>query len=551
MDRNPPAARAPPYDTYKPGARCRLFCKTAPVRIVQNRSLILHMKYRSLASTLLGIVLFTTGSQICADDNIDLHVSENGRFLVHANGEGFFPIADTAWAIAWRLTREEVDRYMAHRKAQRFNTIALVSFPSYDGMKLFENAYGDLPFQVSNDAWVPLHPLVTEGASPENSDEYDYWDHLEYIIDTAQAHGMYVTLLPSWGGYVAGSYVKGAPSAEIIFNVESGYNYGQWLGERFSKKKNIIWMMGGDRSAVYGERDYRAVFRAVAEGVADGVNGVHQPDSKADYSTTLMSFHPRKWAPNSSEWFHSDPWLDFNSMQDQPVDQIAATDFDYALATPKPTWLFEGGYEFRARGDNVYKDWQIRYQSYHTVFAGGFGVTYGSMNIYHCGGGVMALDEPVTTGNPTDFEVSLDEPGALDMQHLYNLMKSVSNDQYLDRVPDQALIDGDAGIVDQGEGVHSNRLQATRGAKGDYAMIYSANGRDIPVKMDRLAPSAMNAYWFSPRNGLWHNGESESADQKPFMEKVTSGPDAPVQAFEAPGEVADGNDWVLVLKANY
>tara|TARA_R110001592_G_scaffold154495_1_gene383462 strand:+ start:394 stop:1929 length:1536 start_codon:yes stop_codon:yes gene_type:complete len=505
-------------------------------------------KRRIITSIVVALLVFTTGTQIQAEELNDLRVSENGRYLVHADGTGFFPVADTAWAIAWRLTREEVDRYMAHRKEQKFNTVALVSFPSYDGMKIFANAYGDFPFEVKNDAWQPLNPVTTPGANPEDTDEYDYWDHLEYIVDSAQAHGLYVTLLPAWGGYVAGSYVKGEPSAEIIFNASSAYTYGNWLGQRFSKKKNIIWMIGGDRSAVYGERDYRDVFRAVAEGVADGVNGVDQQDGNADYSTTVMSYHPRKWNPNSSAWFHNDPWLDFNSMQDQPVDQIVATELDYSLSPAKPTWLFEGGYEYRARGENIYKDWQIRFQSYHTVFAGGFGITYGSMNIYHCGGGVLALDEPVTTGNPTEFEVSLDEPGALDMQHLVTLMTSMSNDQYLDRIPDQSLIDGDAGIVDVGEGVHSSRLQATRGAKGDYAMVYSANGGNIRVNMDKLSAQPMNAFWFNPRNGMWQVGDDEFGDQKAFLEGISSGPDAPIQEFDPPGLAEDGNDWVLVLK---
>lgn len=506
---------------------------------------ISRLKFRVFSCILFLLAAF----QVRAEDTIDLKVSDNGRFLVRADGSAFFPIADTAWGMAWRLTREEVDRYMARRKAQKFNTVALVAFPSYDGMKIYANAYGDYPFQVTNNAWEPQHPVTTPGASPENSDEYDYWDHLEYIIDNAHAHGMYVTLLPSWGSYVAGSYGKGEPSGLIVFDVRSGYDYGQWIGQRYSGKKNVIWMMGGDRSAVYGERDYREVFRAVAEGVADGVNGIDQQDDEADYSTTLMSFHPRKWSPNSSEWFHDDPWLDFNSMQDQPVDQIVATELDYSLPTPKPTWLYEGGYEFRAGGDNVYRDWQIRFQSYQTVFAGGFGITYGSMNVYHCGGGVLALDEPVTTGNATEFESSLDEPGAMDMQHLYTLMTSMSTEQFLARIPDQSIIDGDTGGMEVGEGVRSSCLLATRGVEADYAMVYSANGRNIRVKMEQLSDQPLSAYWFNPRNGQWHDGAGESADPKPFRINVPSGPDAPVQEFDPPGDATDENDWVLVLKA--
>lgn len=491
------------------------------------------MRHYLVWTALLATICFTNTTELLADKLSDLRASENGRFLVHKDGSGFFPIADTAWAIGWKLTRDEVDIYMQRRKEQKFNTIALIAFPSYDGGKIIPNVYGDNVFKVTSGRWNPLQPITTPGENPENSTEYDYWDHLEYIIDTAESKGMYVVLLPAWGGCVAGDWGDGHPTSEIIFNATSAYKYAHWIGQRFKSKKNIIWMIGGDRSAVYGDRDYRSVFRAMAEGVADGVNGINQQDSKADYSTTLMSYHPRKWMPNSSEWFHNDPWLDFNSIQDQPKDQIIAAKLDYGLSPTKPTWLFEGGYEYRGSGKERYKDWQIRFQSYQTVFAGGFGITYGSMNIYHCNNGAT----------------SLDEAGAMDMQHLFSLMASMSNEQFLDRIPDQSLIDGDKGGMDGSEGVRSNRLQATRGRKGDYAMIYSANGRNIRLKMDRLSAPLMNAFWFNPRNGKWRIKDCDFTNRRLFVKNIPSGPGAPIREFDPPGSVGDGNDWVLVLTA--
>jgi hypothetical protein len=287
----------------------------------------------------------------------------------------------------------------------------------------------------------------------------------------------------------------------------------------------------------------------MAEGVADGINGISQPDGEADYSTSLMSYHPRKWQPNSSEWFHDEPWLDFNSIQDQPSDQVDAIALDYGLSPVKPTWLFEGGYEYRDSGKSQYKDWQIRFQSYQTVFAGGFGVTYGSMNIYHCGGGASAQDEPIEIGKSSKWEVSLDEAGAMDMQHLFNLMRSLGNEQFLDRIPDQTLIDGDAGKMEGNEGVISRCIQATRGARGDYAMVYTANGRNIRLKMDGLSAPQMNAFWFNPRNGKWRVEDGESAVQSAFMANIPSGPAAPIHEFDPPGSADVGNDWVLVLRA--
>jgi hypothetical protein len=196
----------------------------------------------------------------------------------------------------------------------------------------------------------------------------------------------------------------------------------------------------------------------------------------------------------------------------------------------------------------VYHDWQIRFQAYQTVFAGAFGTTYGSMNVFHFGTGVGELDEDVTVERESGWKASLDEPGAADLRHLYALMTSVTDEQYLDRIPDQDLIDGDAGDLHGAEGYLSNRIQATRGAAGDYAFIYTATGRTIRVKMDRLAAPAMDAYWFNPREGTWHVEGDELSAPMSFRQGVAAGAGAAIAEFDPPGEEADGNDWVLVLK---
>lgn len=45
-----------------------------------------------------------------------LAVSENKRFLVHADGTPFFYMGDTAWELFHRLTEEEIDRYLENRR---------------------------------------------------------------------------------------------------------------------------------------------------------------------------------------------------------------------------------------------------------------------------------------------------------------------------------------------------------------------------------------------------------------------------------------------------
>jgi len=52
-----------------------------------------------------------------------LKVSENDRFLVHADGTPFFYLGDTAWELFHRLDREEADRYLEHRAANGYTVI--------------------------------------------------------------------------------------------------------------------------------------------------------------------------------------------------------------------------------------------------------------------------------------------------------------------------------------------------------------------------------------------------------------------------------------------
>lgn len=53
-----------------------------------------------------------------------LKVSENKRYLVKQDGEPFFYLGDTAWALLQRLTREETDRYMEDRASKGFTAPA-------------------------------------------------------------------------------------------------------------------------------------------------------------------------------------------------------------------------------------------------------------------------------------------------------------------------------------------------------------------------------------------------------------------------------------------
>jgi hypothetical protein len=119
-----------------------------------------------------------------------LRVAANRRFLVQADGTPFFWLGDTAWELFHRLDRGEADRYLECRARQGYTVIQAVAIAELDGHTV-PNAYGHLPL-VDLD---PARPALQDG--PAN----DYWDHVDYIVDKANALGLYIGFLPTWGRY--------------------------------------------------------------------------------------------------------------------------------------------------------------------------------------------------------------------------------------------------------------------------------------------------------------------------------------------------------------
>jgi len=113
-----------------------------------------------------------------------LKVSENRRFLVTEAGQPFFYLGDTAWELFHRLNREEAERYLRNRAAKGFNVVQAVALAEFEGLTA-QNAYGHLPLK-DND---PLQPNEA------------YFKHVDWIVAKANSVGIYVGLLPTWGGH--------------------------------------------------------------------------------------------------------------------------------------------------------------------------------------------------------------------------------------------------------------------------------------------------------------------------------------------------------------
>src|SRR4028118_1178646 len=121
-----------------------------------------------------------------------LKVSDNKRFIVTQDGKPFFYLADTGWELLHRLDRKQAVEYLDLRATQGYTAIQAVALAELDGVT-DPNPYGHLPL-VDKD---PTKPAITPGANPNDKQAYDYWDHVDYIVDQANARGLYIAMLPS------------------------------------------------------------------------------------------------------------------------------------------------------------------------------------------------------------------------------------------------------------------------------------------------------------------------------------------------------------------
>jgi hypothetical protein len=401
-----------------------------------------------------------------------LKISENKRFLVHADGAPFFWLGDTAWELFHRLNREEAIRFLENRAALKFNVLQSVAIAELEG-HADPNPYGHVPF-VGLDVTRPA-----ERDGPQN----DYWDHVDFIVTEANKRGLYIGFLPTWGRFWRDTSNNRKP----LFTVANAEVYGEWLGKRY-KDAGLIWIVGGDRDIATDE--HKEIIRAMAKGLRRGDGGAH-----------LITFHP-PGGRGSAEWFHDEPWLDFNMRQNGHVAEFTGrydkTRADYDRTPIKPILDGEPIYEdhpvsFKAKelGHSIAGD--VRRPLYWNLFTGAFGHTYGHHSVWQMWSpGKNPINAPLMP-----WHEAINQPGAAQMQHGRALIESRP---VLTRIPDDSILVTDR-VPTSVPGAGRYRFVATRDTDGTYAMVYAPVGRSFKVRMDAIKGAKVKAWWFNPRDG--------------------------------------------------
>ncbi len=215
--------------------------KTAPIGGVVALAAALFLVPQVYSADLAG------GNTVQPPPAYPLKKSANGRYLVDSKGAPFLLAGDAPQALMVKLTEAEADLYFSNRVAHGFNSlwINLLCRPGTGGRKDGATYDGILPFTVTDDLSAPKEA---------------YFARCDQMMSVAQKHGLLVVLDPAETIDHLKLLVANGP--------EKCRAFGRYLGRRYKRFPNLIWMSGNDFQTWHQPKDDEAAL-AVAKGIRE------------------------------------------------------------------------------------------------------------------------------------------------------------------------------------------------------------------------------------------------------------------------------------------
>lgn len=412
-----------------------------------------------------------------------LKISADKRHLTDQNNAPFLYVSDSGWRLFTGLTEAEAKEYLQKRKSQGFTTIhvMLTSIPgdkNRQGQEPFEN----YDFMKTNEA---------------------YFKHVDRIVSLADSMNLLLAIAPLWYSCCNDGWATHPQKYMQRNGKEKSYLFGQFVGNRYKKYGNIVWIIGGDNDPYDNLEEVRQMAR-----------GLKQADPQH-----LITYHAASTHSSTDVWPANESWLDFSMVYTyfrgfskawnrvQPdVYEVSST--EYHKTPVRPFVLGESTYE--GEHEKMGFELQVRKQAYWAMLSGGAGHSYGSP--------FWKVDN--------NWRTYLDLPGANSMKHLNTLLQSFN---WTDLQPD---FSGD--LIAKGNEKYATNDFATAAITrdGKVALIYVPSARALTVNTAMLNGKLLIPTWYNPRTG-----EKRGAGQYPVGYKM---------AFESP----DANDWVLMLRVD-
>ena len=376
-------------------------------------------------------------------------MSPSGRQLVHADGTPALMVADTAWALPWRATPEQVEVYARDRQAKGFNAVLLMTVqPDMQAVgprdrtldEGFDVAFEDLPHGTLRE----LDP--------------GYFARFDVLHDILLAHDLVPVLQPVFHGFGW----KGLGVAGKVVPPEDYARYCRYLVARYGARP-AVYLVGADGT---GEEPQ----------VSAGGEEVQAWDAYGQPT----GIHYRPHATNRA---HQDAeWVDFQSCQTgHDAEHLPERVADmWRNAPAKGVLNLEPTYEHtRERGTG--EGWWQGHEAWSNLCAGAtMGVGYGAASLWQWR---LHADEPGHSdyfiGPDAGWRAALDFEGAAYVGLVGRIMRGLP---FLDMAPDWTHTLGGRGLS----------------VPGELVLLYREGGRMLVLTDPDLPP---HLTVFDPRTG--------------------------------------------------
>ncbi len=425
-----------------------------------------------------------------------LRTSDNGRYLIDKNDKPFFYHADTGWRTIMALTKPEAIQYFDDRQKRGFTALHLhIINKEKSGPK---NRAGDHPFEKPDDMTRPNEA---------------YWKHVDEVLLAARERGLLVALSSSWFGFNGSGWRK-------ELTVESAQKYGTFLGERYAKFDNILWVHVGDNDPSDKSDAIRALVKGIREKAPQHLHTAHVDPEYASRSR-----------------FPDETWLDVNFAYTYKESYLHVANEWQRPGKQKPILLGETGYEGEKNGGKGYivQGSDMRRQAWWALLSGAQGHAIGS-------GPIWCFND--------NWIKSLDMQGTQSAGHILKFYQGL---EWWRLTPDfkQELLTSGGGKSGTRDYVTSAKAD-----DGSYAIFYLPNPRELTLNVRSLVPADASqknppessnqpyyCWWFNPRDGHFYGSDG----------KRSSGSAAgirPDQDRIAPPSHGAEDDWVLLISRN-
>jgi hypothetical protein len=484
-------------------ARSRRATRLDTAKPDKYRSLNFMLLPRTLAARFWLMALIVTlisGASIRSAPSVapayPVKVSANLRYLVDQNNTPFLITGDSPQSLMVNLTTAQADSYFSNRQSYGFNTvwINLVCNPYTGGREDGTTYDGILPFS----GYLP---------GGNNLSHFDlskpneiYFVRCDQMISLAAKYHLLVFLDAIEPGGFLTNMLNNGPDA--------CYNYGKFVGDRYKKFDNIVWLNGNDfQTWRKGPDD--AVVIAVTKGI-EAADPRRVQTIELDYNISLSTDDPA--------W---EPIINLNAAYTYSPTYAEVLK-GYNRHDAMPVFMVEAAYEFESNAqEHMATPATLRREEYWSNLSGATGLIYGNHYTWTYAQG---------------WQDHLDTPGASQMGLMRRFFES---HLWYNLVPDQdhtALTAGFGTFSAKGAIDGSDYATAARTPDGRLLIVYAPTIRALTIDMTRLS-GPVTANWFDPSQAAY-----SPISGSPFSNKGS-------QTFTPPGKNHDGDeDWVLVLE---